>query len=186
MATKKNVDPFDDEKTVDDVFDTKHTEENVIICPQCGARVKPNAQYCTYCGSKLETVKEDEEQPKVDEEVENVFEDEEPKPAAPKKPRYDEHHRLIREDGEAPKENFVSSENYKYGDGKGHSVSTISLYWLGASFFLPIIPFIVSLMFLGTKNEKDKKIFKASMVINVIITIIEVVVIYLKATGKID
>lgn len=178
MADRIQKDPFDDEITKDVFKDA----EREVKCPQCGGIVAANAKYCKYCGSKLETV----DDPKDDEEVENVFE-EEKKPAAPKKPRYDEHHRLIREDGdEAPKENFVSSKDYKYGDGKGHSVSTLSMYTLGAAFFIPVIPFIFAILGLATKNDKDKKLFKAATVVNLIVTIVEIVLLYLKITGKIN
>ena len=174
MAEKITRDPFEDE--VEDVFSKERYEEKTIICPQCGGKVKPGSQYCTYCGSKLETV--DEDQPKVEEKIEEV-----PKP---KKPRYDANHRLIREDGdEAPKE-FVSSKDYKYGDGKGHSLSTLSLYNLGFAFVCPIIPFIIGMIGLSTKNTKDKKMFKISIVVNILITIVEIILIYFKATGKIN
>ena len=177
MADKITRDPFEDE--VEDVFSKERYEEKTIICPQCGGKVKPNSQYCPFCGSKLETVKEEEEEP-VEEKNEIA---EAPKP---KKPRYDANHRLIREEGdEAPKE-FVSSKDYKYGDGKGHSLSTLSLYNLGFAFVCPVIPFLIGLIGLATKNTKDRKMFKISIVVNLLVTIVEFVLIYLKATGKIN
>ena len=175
MADKFTKDPFEDE--VEDVFSKERYEEKTIICPQCGGKVKPGSQYCTYCGSKLETV--DEEQPKIEEKIEEA-------PAKPKKPRYDANHRLIREDGDETPKEFVSSKDYKYGDGKGHSLSTLSLYNLGFAFVCPIIPFIIGMIGLSTKNTKDKKMFKISIVVNILITIVEIILIYFKATGKID
>ena len=174
MADKFTKDPFEDE--VEDVFSKERYEEKTIICPQCGGKVKPGSQYCTYCGSKLETV--DEDQPKVEEKIEEA-----PKP---KKPRYDANHRLIREDGDETPKDFVSSKDYKYGDGKGHSLSTLSLYNLGFAFVCPIIPFIIGMIGLSTKNTKDKKMFKISIVVNILITLVEIILIYFKATGKID
>ena len=142
-----------DDKPIDEVEDV-FSQETKIICPQCGAKVSSGESYCPQCGAKLETVKEE------------ILE----KPKS-KKPRYDANHRLIREEGdEAPKE-YVPSEEYKYGDGKGHSLSTISLYTLGFAFFIPIIPFIIGLIGLSTKNEKDKKFFKIAIIVNLIVTI---------------
>lgn len=136
-----------------------------VKCPTCGAMVNADAAYCPVCGAKLEPIKVEKKE-------------EAPKPKAKKKPRYDANHRLIREDGdEAPKEDFVASEEYKYGDGKGHSVSVLSYYNLIAACFIPVFPFIFGLLGLATKNDKDRKLFKISILVNLIVSMAEIIYI---------
>lgn len=158
-------DPFVKEENVENVFDDKPQ----VKCPTCGAWVDADASYCPICGAKLETVK-----------VEKKEEAEAPK--APKKPRYDENHRLIVEDGEEAPKDFVPSHKYKYGDGKGHSVSMLSLYILAAAFFIPVAPLIFALFGLSSENEKDRKLFKIAIVVNIIVTVIEAVSIWWQIT----
>ena len=153
---------FDRDENIQDVFNDKPQ----VKCPTCGAMVAADAPYCPVCGAKLEPIKV--ESPATT-----------PAPKKSKKPRYDANHRLIREDGdEAPSENYVPSHEYKYGDGKGHSLSVLSYYNLIAACFIPVFPFIFGLFGLATKNEKDKKLFKISIIVNILVSIAEIVYLY--------
>ena len=161
-------DPFEDNDNVKDVF----VNTSKSICPFCGSEVEGNSSFCPNCGGKLESIK-----PKEEEKAEVISE-----PKAPKKPRYDENHRLIREEGDEAPADYVPSHQYKYGDGKGHSISLLSIYDLVFAFFVPIVPLIVGLFGLSTENKKDRKLFAIAIVVNIIFTIIEAVYIWWQIT----
>lgn len=137
---------------IEDVFAEKQ-EKFTKKCPACGADIESDAQYCPFCGEKVngqEEIKK-EEKPAILK----------PRPLAK---------------GEKVKKSEVEVKEFKYGDG--HSVSSIALGALYLSWIFPLLGLIVSLIGLKSKNPKDVKLFKIGIIASVVFLIVHIIIIW--------